>query len=317
MPDRVAVPPGIAAAEPGPIAAVEWPTLVLALTIYGGWGALTFWHAALPPWLVYPLLIWLVAWHGSLQHEVLHGHPTRIRALNDAIGMPPLSLWLPYPIYRRSHLRHHVDVRLTDPLDDPESYYWTPDLWATLSRPGRWLVRAQSTLSGRLVIGPGWSICRFFYFQADAVRRGARGARRLWAQHLVAVACVLIWLQAVCGFGLIAYALLVVYPAMSLLLVRSFAEHRAAPGVPERIAIVENAPVLGVLFLFNNLHAVHHAWPRAPWYRIPWLYRRHRAPLIAANGGLLYDGYTAVVRRYLVSPHDDVLHPLGRAPAQG
>ncbi len=299
-------------AERGPISAIEWPTLVLALVIYGGWGAITRWHAALPGWVVYPALIWLVAWHGSLQHEVLHGHPTRIRAVNDAIGTPPLALWLPYAIYRRSHLRHHVDTRLTDPLDDPESNYWTADLWASLSRPGRLLVTLQTTLAGRLLIGPGWSIGRFWYFQAGAVWRGAAGARRLWGLHLLAVAILVLWLRLVCGFDLLAYAAFVVYPATALLLVRSFAEHRAAPGVRERIALVENAPVFGLLFLFNNLHAVHHAWPRVAWYRIPRLFRQHRASLIAANGGLLYDGYLAVARRYLLTPHDQVLHPHGR-----
>jgi fatty acid desaturase len=100
----------------------EWPTFLLAFTIYAGWAALTFFHAAIP----WPLLVlggaWVLAWQMSLQHEVLHGHPTRSRRLNDALGFPPLTLWLPYFIYRRSHLRHHRDAYLTDPLEDPETY---------------------------------------------------------------------------------------------------------------------------------------------------------------------------------------------------
>jgi len=317
MRERAAALCGAAADELGPVPAIEWPTLALAATIYLGWAALTFWHAALPPWLVYPALTWLVAWQGSLQHEVLHGHPTRNRRLNDALGFPPLSLWLPYAIYRRSHLRHHVDVRLTDPMDDPESYYWTPDLWATLSRPGRVLVGVQTMLAGRLIFGPAWSICRFFYFQSQAVWRDEGLARRIWARHALGVAAVLAWTWGVCGIGPLTYVLTVVYPATALLLLRSFAEHRAAEGVPERIALVENAPLFGLLFLFNNLHVVHHAWPRMPWYRIPVLYRRNRTALIAANGGLVYDGYADVARRYLLTPHDSVLHPQGRAPAPG
>lgn len=313
MRERTASLFGAVADELGPVPDLEWPTLGLAVLIYGAWAALTWCHAALPPWLVYPALAWLVAWHGSLQHEILHGHPTRSRRLNDALGFPPLALWLPYAIYRRSHLRHHVDVRLTDPMDDPESYYWTPQLWATLSRPGRVLVGVQTTLLGRLLVGPGWSICRFFYFQAQAIRRNEGLARRIWAHHVVGVAAVLAWVWALCGIPPLTYVLAVVYPATSLLLLRSFAEHRAAEGVPERIALVENAPVLGMLFLFNNLHVVHHAWPRVPWYRIPRLYRRTRAGLIAANGGLLYDGYADVARRYLLAPHDSLLHPHHRA----
>lgn len=306
---------GAAAAGCG-LDTVEWPTAALAGVIYGGWTALTWWHAALPPWLVWPALIWLVAWHGSLQHEVLHGHPTRRRRLNDALGFPPLALWLPYALYRRAHLRHHVDARLTDPLDDPESYYWTPALWQALSRPGRMLVRAQGTLLGRLLLGPGWSIGRFAYFQAGLLRRGERGVRRIWAWHLAGVAVVLAWLWGVCGIAPLIYVMAVVYPAMALTLLRSFAEHRAAPGVPERIAVVEGGGPFGLLFLHNNLHAVHHAWPRLPWYRIPAIYRQHRAALVAANGGLLYRGYGEVAWRYLLAPHDAVLHPLGRAPGR-
>lgn len=317
MRDGVAAPPGVQPAELGPVPALEWPTIALALAIYGGWAALTFCYAALPFWLVLPALAWLVAWQGSLQHEVLHGHPTRFRRINDALGFPPLALWLPYAIYRRSHLRHHIDVQLTDPLDDPESYYWTPDLWTSLSRPGRLLVVVQTTLLGRLLLGPAWSIGRFFYFQAQFVRRGEGAARRVWARHALGVAAVLAWVWGVCGIDPLLYLAGVVYPAASLLLLRSFAEHRAAAGVPQRIALVENASVFGLLFLFNNLHVVHHVWPRVPWWRIPRLYRRHREALIAANGGLVYDGYADVARRYLLTPHDSVMHPHGRAPIPG
>lgn len=305
-------PPGVV--ECIAIPRIELPTLLLALTIYGGWLALTWhWHAV-PLWLTIPALAWLVAWHGSLQHEVLHGHPTRIRAVNDALGFPPLSLWLPYAIYRSSHLRHHDDARLTDPFDDPESYYWTDELWAALSPLGRRIVAVNSTFLGRLLLGPGWSIGRFFYFQSGALSRGEAAAWRIWLPHLAGVACVLAWLWLACGINPLIYAVAVVYPALSLMLVRSFAEHRAAEGVRERIAIVEHAPVFGLLFLFNNLHSVHHAWPSAPWYVIPKLYRRHRARLISGNGGLLYNGYPDVARRFLLTPHDRVLHPLGRAP---
>jgi fatty acid desaturase len=288
--------------------------MLLCLTIYGGWLALTWWHAALPGWIVFPGLAWLIAWHASLQHEALHGHPTRSRAINDALAFPPLSLWLPYHIYRVSHLRHHDDARLTDPLDDPESRYWLPEQWGLLSRPGRLLFMAQNTFLGRLLLGPAWIVGRFLYFQVRALAHGHPGAWRVWGPHLLGVAAVLAWVWGVCGMSPLLY-IAIVYPAASLMLIRSFAEHRAAGGVQERIAIVEHAPVLGLLFLYNNLHLVHHAWPEVCWWRIPRIYRRHRDRLIAANGGLVYDGYLDVARRFWLTPHDKVLHPLGRAPS--
>lgn len=76
--------------------AVEWPTIALAAIIYSFWGLLTYFHAALPLWFWIPLGAWTVAWHASLQHEIIHGHPTANRTLNRWIGCWPLLMWLPY-----------------------------------------------------------------------------------------------------------------------------------------------------------------------------------------------------------------------------
>ena len=101
---------------------VEWPTLFLAVFIYSAWLALTYFWESVPFILLVLAGGWLVAWHGSLQHEVLHGHPTRSRRLNDAIGSIPIALWLPYPLYKRAHIKHHNEEWLTDTLAPPESY---------------------------------------------------------------------------------------------------------------------------------------------------------------------------------------------------
>lgn len=110
------------------------------------------------------------------------------------------------------------------------------------------------------------------------------------------------------------YVFAIVYPGTAILLIRSFAEHRATEGVSERTAIVENAPCLGLLFLYNNLHAAHHAEPMMPWYQIPAWYNANRERLIHDNGGLIYNGYLDVARRFLLTPHDTPQHPTNRAP---
>ena len=46
-------------------------------------------------WIVIPVGVLLITLHGSLQHEIVHGHPTRWQDVNRALGMVPLSLWLP------------------------------------------------------------------------------------------------------------------------------------------------------------------------------------------------------------------------------
>lgn len=121
---------------------------------------------------------------------------------------------------------------------------------------------------------------------------------------------ILTWIVGVCQMSPWFYLFGILYPGISLSLVRSFAEHRANKAVTERTAIVENARILGPLFLFNNLHAVHHEHPHLPWYRIPGWYQKHRETLIARNGGVVYDTYFDVMRRFLFTPHDDPVHPL-------
>ena len=94
---------------------------------------------------------------------------------------------------------------------------------------------------------------------------------------------------------------------------RSFAEHRAAGLAERRTAIVERAPILGLLFLYNNLHVAHHLRATIPWYRLPEFYRLNRSALIAHNGGLVYRSYFELARRYLFRPQDAIAHPLLRS----
>lgn len=297
-------------------AAIEWPTLALFAAIHAAWLLLVAFHDAVPLWLWLPLAAWTSAWWGSAQHEALHGHPTRLRWLNTALATPPYWLWLPFERYRQSHLAHHHDERLTDPLDDPESRYWTPEGWRDLGPVGQALVRFQSRLLGRLLIGPFWSVWMFWLGEARAIAAGAPGRAAIWLRHLLWVALLLALAIGVFGIPLWQYVLGFVYCGTALALIRSFAEHRAHDAVEKRTAIVENAPVLGLLFLNNNLHVAHHKWPTVAWYRLPRLYRANRAALVAENGGLVYDGYVEIFRRFLLRPHDAPVHPTGRAPGQ-
>ena len=288
---------------------VEWPTAALAFAIYALWLMAAYFYRDLPWWGLTALGAWIIAWQLNLQHETIHGHPTRNRSVNEAIGCWPLSLWLPYSIYRSTHLAHHRGENLTDPLEDPESYYWSSSGWGGLGPLWRALAHARTTLLGRVTLGPAFLIGGFTHNLLRNAWRGARGARRILARHLMLCAPVLIWLIAICRMPLWIYVACFVYPGASLAMVRSFAEHRAVPEPEQRTAIVESALILGLLFLFNNLHAAHHLRHRAPWYQLPKFYRLNRAMLIERNGGLVYRGYFDVARRYLLRPHDSPVHP--------
>ena len=286
------------------MASLEAPTLLVALVIYGGWLALTWWHAVLPVWLLVAGGGWLVAWHGSLQHETIHGHPTSRPWLNALIGGAPLSLWLPYAVYRRTHLDHHRTPAITDPLDDPESRY----LSGREGRVARLLGRAESSLPGRMLFGPPLAVGKFLIAEGKRALRTPAGVARDWLPHLFGVAAVLLWLRF-CGFGIGGYVLACVYPGLALTLLRSFAEHRADPRPSHRVATIEHAGPLALLYLNNNLHAAHHRAPGLAWYRLPAFHIRHRGALLAANGGLVYRGYGEVASRFLLCPHDRLVHP--------
>ncbi|MCJ7997304.1 fatty acid desaturase [Rhizobium cremeum] len=288
---------------------IEWQTVVLAIVIYGGFLAVTWWWEALPILVVAVIGAWLIAWHGSLQHEVIHGHPTRNQWINDAIGWPPISLWLPYAIYKESHLIHHRDEHLTDPIEDPESYYFTWVAWNAMGSIGQTLSRWNTTLLGRLTIGPAVMLFVFLGREALTILRGDRRRAMIWVRHGLGVGVLLFWVLYICSMPFWLYFLGFVYAGAALSRLRSYAEHRYADSYEERTAIVENSPLFGLLFLHNNLHVLHHERPGVPWYQIPALYRRERDALVALNGGLLYDGYLDVARRYLLKPHHDPRHP--------
>lgn len=288
---------------------VEWPTALLAAVIYAGWFALTFFHSSIPLWLLLPLGAWFVAWHSSLQHEIVHGHFTRWSWLNRLIAYPPLALWLPYDRYRDTHLLHHRNELLTEPVVDPESRYWRAEDLRALGPIGHAVVWAQTTMLGNIVIGGVWTPLRFMWREALAVIGGDRAIARAWLGYLPGLVLVVAWVKFVCGMDLWLYTVGFAIPGTSLMLIRSFAEHRAVPDVQRRSVIVEGMGPFAVLYLNNNLHATHHHVPGLAWYKLPAFHRAHRARL-ATDDVIVYRGYADLFRRFLLRPHDRLLHPL-------
>ncbi|MDX1432199.1 MAG: fatty acid desaturase [Gammaproteobacteria bacterium] len=293
--------------------AIEWPTVAVAAVLYAGFGLITWHHQQLPWWLVALLGGYLVAWHGSLQHEVIHGHPTPWPRLNRALVWPVLWLWCPYEIYRESHERHHETEVLTDPERDPESFYVSPAAWDRMGTLRRTLLVAHNSLLGRLLLGPPVVVARLAAAELPLLLGGDRARLRLWAAHALSVAAVLAWVRGVCGIPVIEYVLLFVYPAISFTLLRSYAEHSAAPVEERRTACVECAPPLALLYLNNNLHLMHHSEPWLPWYRLPSRWRERRAQLLGASASHPYAGYLEVFRHHLLRVREPVRWPLAGA----
>ncbi|WP_438878039.1 hypothetical protein, partial [Bacillus cereus group sp. BC60] len=67
-------------------ARTEWPTWLLLIGVYGGWFAIILNSAWLGRGLSSLLLIPLLVLWLSVQHELLHGHPTRSVLCNKILG---------------------------------------------------------------------------------------------------------------------------------------------------------------------------------------------------------------------------------------
>ena len=291
--------------------AVDWPTLAVAVGAYAAFGLLTWYHNALPWWLVLPLGAYIVALHGSLQHEAVHGYPFRRRLWNSAIVFPSLWLWLPYAQYRHLHLIHHRNERLTSPADDPESNYLTPEAWAKMGALHHAVRKVLTTCAGRLVLGPPYYAALAWLEGLRRMQAGDWPYLRTWLLHVPAVAVVLVWVIGVCQIPFWQYALLYVWPGLSLTLLRSYLEHQGRAEVGRRTVVVEAGLLMSLVYLNNNLHAVHHLDPAAPWHQRRRRYREIRDDVLRGNDGYLYRGYGEILARYLVWPKEPVVHPLG------
>jgi fatty acid desaturase len=290
------------------VAKVEWPTLALLVATYGLWALGVSWAAAL--WLPLGMICVALAavQHSSLCHEALHGHPTRLRWLNEALVFPQLSLVIPYGRFRDLHLIHHRDENLTDPYDDPESNYRDPAVWVRMPAWGRAVLNFNNTLFGRTLVGP--LVGQVFFMREDwrAIRGGDRAALRAWLVHIPAAALV-IWAVLAGEMPLWAFCL-ATYGALGVLKIRTYLEHRAHEATQGRTVIVEDRGLLALLFLNNNYHVVHHERPGVPWYRLPALFRAERAAFLGKNDGYYYRSYREIFGKYLWRAKDPVPHPL-------
>lgn len=288
---------------------VEWPTLCVMIATYLTLGLATTWLADLS----LPLAIFVtgiaVAQFSSLQHEVLHGHPFRNKALSEATVFLGATIYIPYIRFKDTHLAHHHDPILTDPYDDPESNFLDPNIWIGMPKFVQALLKVNNTLFGRILLGPAVSIWSFLGTDMRAILNGDRHVLKAWVLHLVGVALVFGWLWATDGMPIWAY-LIAAYFGFGLLKIRTFLEHRAHDLARARSVVIADRGFFALLFLNNNYHSVHHSQPGLAWYRLPSLFAQNRDHYLARNEDYYYDTYAQVFRQYFFRAKDTVPHPL-------
>lgn len=287
----------------------EIRTLGLIVLCYGVWGILLFVPTILPSWLIATLLVPVIAFHSSLQHECIHGHPFSDSRLNDLLIYFPVGIFLPYPRFKENHLTHHQHARITDPIEDPESWYVVKTKWEQLGSVTRLLLRINNTLIGRVFIGPALSVFTLLTSDTKKIFNGDRRIFYVWIIHLLLCVIFLGALSLYGSFPVFPY-LISAYFGMSVLMIRTFLEHQAHPDHRARSVLISDQGVLRYLFLNNNLHAVHHAFPSVAWYRLPSLFRLHQNRFLEMNQGYFYRSYLDVIRKYAFARKEPVAFPL-------
>ena len=286
----------------------EWPTFAAIAACYGVWFGAGIWLYALWPWLAIPMMALAVAFHSSLQHEAIHGHPTRVAWINEWLVGLPIGVFYPYRRYRAMHLQHHNNSRLTDPEKDPESFYHDPAQWARTGRLQRAILSVNNTISGRIILGPGIGRVRFALSDLRRIRAGERDVFFSWSLHAATLVLMLVLVTPRFHMPLWLYVLGPAYGGTALIGLRSFCEHRWHENPHARTIIVERS-WLSLLFLNNNLHVVHHARPRLPWFRLPAVYRAERKMWQGLHGGYVYRGYASILWLYFWRSKEPLAHP--------
>ena len=281
----------------------EWRTLAVVIAVYGLTVLTVLRYDVLTPWFAVPMLAVLGAWHLSMQHEVLHGHPFKNQFINDAIGGIPVTLWIPYLAFKKDHHEHHLSD-LTNPALDNESYYVSQEQWDKAGRIRRAAWTANRTILFRMFV---WTIVSTITYVLSVLKRavrGEKGDRLAVALHVVGLVFV-VYLVSLSSMPLWQFALGTTYGGRILNAIRPFPEHKYQSGVETRTAMIMAGRFMSLLMLNNNLHVAHHDEPGVPWYRYDKLMQRVNAVQRARDAGVLYEGgYAEVFRKFSFTPVD-------------
>src|ERR1700712_2966506 len=199
---------------------VEWITLLMMIGCYGAWfeAGMSFHSVPILAIIVMPLMI---TFQSSLQHEALHGHPTRNARINEALVFLPIGIFYPYRRYKNLHLRHHADERLTDPYDDPESYYRVLSDWEKLPRWMKHLLKFNNAFVARILVGPAISVAGFIFTECRNLVSGRKADRTAWMLHFAGLVPVVLIVHFV--FDMSGWAYLgLTYIGLGVLSIRSF-----------------------------------------------------------------------------------------------
>lgn len=256
---------------------VAWPTLLFSVTVLVAWVAVAVlaWRGILGWAITFALQTLLAYLAFTPMHEAAHGNiagrSKQLKGVERLLGwLSGLPLVAPYPAFRKLHLEHHGHT------NDEEK---DPDFWVADASRWRVLLRCITLLPHYY-----WRIF------VSAVRSPAsRDVATLAALFVYAASAVGL---SVAGHG--AWVLAAwIGPALLAATFLAFA-FDWLPHQPHddrsryRNSRILLFPGLGVLLTNQNLHLIHHLYPRIPFYRYGSFFREVR-PALTAKGAPIVD----------------------------
>ncbi|MEL6957133.1 MAG: fatty acid desaturase [Pseudomonadota bacterium] len=291
MTDLVALEKDANAAARARMGEFAWPTVVLGVVVVSAYVA-TIWltiSGALPLWGAFILATLCVYAVYTVLHDSVHGSINgknkSLQWLNDLMGYAAGQVMgISYQAHKKEHLAHHRHTN--EPGKDPDLLFAGGGAW--------------SVFSGSLKALPVQYSYFFQHAWANAKPR-ERAIVLIELTLIVASRLALVaagfWLESLVIFiasGIVGLMLLVILFAWSV----HYPHNETGRYQDTTILLVPKwLETPGTwAWLYQNYHAVHHLFPRVPFYRYREVYRDIK-PIMEANGAP-----TRVIGKGLVEP---------------
>jgi beta-carotene hydroxylase len=263
---------------------VAWPTVVLGLVLGVSYAAVVAMAVTgdLALWLAVPLAAMITYLSYTILHESVHGSITgnreSLRWLNRSLGY--MAAWItmiPLTAHKYEHIAHHRFAN--DEVRDPD--FHVGRMRDSLVAPLRAALQA-------------W-VSQFSYYAEHRWRKAPASEKiQLGLEVTFALAPRLgVFAAGYWTTGLALFVVAWLIGAMVLLYGFAYIVHRPHEQVgryTDTSTILLPRALhrpLTWLWMYQNYHAIHHLFPRVPFYKYPDVYREIE-PVMAAKGAPVY-----------------------------
>lgn len=262
-----------------------WPTVLLGVVAVGLFFATPFLvKAAMIPFWAGGLMMAVLTYAAyTALHESVHGSISGarqdLRWVNEAVGyLAGLVVGIPLTAHRHLHLAHHRHTN--EPASDPD--YMIKDLCRSPAGAVRVAIAAM-VHNYRYYLGERWSQARGTQNRTFCLEIVSAVALRLLVVMFTdpGVTLALFLLASVGGLLLLVFlfAYLVHYP------------YEATGRYVDTATIIAPAPINSLVtwaWLFQNYHAIHHLFPRVPFYKYRSLFDAIEPIMLARGAPVLH-----------------------------